>query len=249
MELHERIAFVRKAAGLTQEQLGEKLGVTRQAVSKWESNQATPDTATIVRLCVELKVSADFLLLGKEPEAAAAAPAASLPTVTCPCCGKVGPTSAPRCQGCGYGFYPMPPDDEKRYAVILRGGSYAAEHLDILEKFTGWSRLDCQQINQSLYLPGAEHREFKLARRGLPRSAALYIAARLCFYANAKIVADDPVPGYPGQFADEETLEQAPQALENPTAIRSDGTEDQRALSFWGIVGAVLLALLIAAIL
>ena len=36
MELHERIAFVRKSAGLTQEQLGEKLGVTRQAVSKWE---------------------------------------------------------------------------------------------------------------------------------------------------------------------------------------------------------------------
>ena len=36
MELHERIAFVRKAAGLTQEQLGEKLGVTRQAVSKRE---------------------------------------------------------------------------------------------------------------------------------------------------------------------------------------------------------------------
>ena len=54
MELHERIAFVRKAAGLTQEQLGEKLGVTRQAVSKWESAQATPDALTIARLCTEL---------------------------------------------------------------------------------------------------------------------------------------------------------------------------------------------------
>lgn len=37
MELNERIAFVRRAAGLSQEQLGERLGVTRQAVSKWES--------------------------------------------------------------------------------------------------------------------------------------------------------------------------------------------------------------------
>ena len=37
MELNERIASVRKAAGLTQEQLGELVGVSRQAVSKWES--------------------------------------------------------------------------------------------------------------------------------------------------------------------------------------------------------------------
>lgn len=37
MELKDRIAAVRKAAGLTQEQLGELVGVTRQAVSKWES--------------------------------------------------------------------------------------------------------------------------------------------------------------------------------------------------------------------
>lgn len=37
MELNERIAAVRKAAGLTQEQLGELVNVSRQAVSKWES--------------------------------------------------------------------------------------------------------------------------------------------------------------------------------------------------------------------
>ena len=43
MELNERIAAVRKAAGLTQEQLGELVGVSRQAVSKWESSQAVPD--------------------------------------------------------------------------------------------------------------------------------------------------------------------------------------------------------------
>lgn len=49
MELKDRIAAVRKAAGLTQEQLGELLGVTRQAVSKWESGQTTPDAATIGR--------------------------------------------------------------------------------------------------------------------------------------------------------------------------------------------------------
>ncbi len=37
MELKERIALARKQAGLSQEQLGEKLGVSQQAVSKWES--------------------------------------------------------------------------------------------------------------------------------------------------------------------------------------------------------------------
>ena len=37
MELNDRIAAVRKAAGLTQEQLGELVGVSRQAVSKWEA--------------------------------------------------------------------------------------------------------------------------------------------------------------------------------------------------------------------
>ena len=37
LQLKDRIAAVRKAAGLTQEQLGELVGVTRQAVSKWES--------------------------------------------------------------------------------------------------------------------------------------------------------------------------------------------------------------------
>ena len=58
MELNERIASVRKAAGLTQEQLGELVGVSRQAVSKWESGQAVPDALTITALCQKLHVSA-----------------------------------------------------------------------------------------------------------------------------------------------------------------------------------------------
>ncbi len=37
MELNERIIRARKAAGLSQEELGQRLGVTRQAVSKWET--------------------------------------------------------------------------------------------------------------------------------------------------------------------------------------------------------------------
>ena len=46
MTLGERIALARKKAGLSQEQLGDQLGVSRQAVSKWESGAAVPDTGS-----------------------------------------------------------------------------------------------------------------------------------------------------------------------------------------------------------
>ncbi len=64
MELKDRIAAVRRAAGLTQEQLGELLGVSRQAVSRWESSRH-PDAATLAALCEKLRVSADYVLLGE----------------------------------------------------------------------------------------------------------------------------------------------------------------------------------------
>ena len=71
MEWNERIAVARKAAGLTQEALGEKLGVSRQAVIKWESGQAVPDLDTVAKLCLALGFSADYLLFGREETAPA----------------------------------------------------------------------------------------------------------------------------------------------------------------------------------
>ena len=68
MELKDRIAQARKAAGLSQEQLGEKLGVSGQAVSEWESGAVSPDAAALAAMCRELGVSADWLLLGEEPD-------------------------------------------------------------------------------------------------------------------------------------------------------------------------------------
>ena len=70
MELKDRIAQARKAAGLSQEQLGEKLGVSGQAVSEWESGAVSPDAAALAAMCRELGVSADWLLLGREPDGA-----------------------------------------------------------------------------------------------------------------------------------------------------------------------------------
>ena len=62
MTTGERIAQLRRAAGLSQEQLAEALEVSRQAVSKWETGQALPDTDRIARLCALFSVSADELL-------------------------------------------------------------------------------------------------------------------------------------------------------------------------------------------
>ena len=72
-----RLQQVRKAAGLSQEQLGELVGMSRQAVSKWETDQAAPDVETLARLCGALGVSADALL-GREAPAREKAGSASL---------------------------------------------------------------------------------------------------------------------------------------------------------------------------
>ena len=69
MEWNERIAAARKAAGLTQEALGEKLGVSRQAVSKWETGTADPSTSNLLALAKLFGVSAEELLQSVEKSA------------------------------------------------------------------------------------------------------------------------------------------------------------------------------------
>lgn len=67
MTLSEKIQACRKRAGLSQEQLAERLGVSRQAVSKWETGEATPELGKLADLCSELNVSADWLLNDIDP--------------------------------------------------------------------------------------------------------------------------------------------------------------------------------------
>ncbi len=62
MTLSEKIQTCRKRAGLSQEQLAERLGISRQAVSKWETGEATPELGKLAALCSVLNVSADWLL-------------------------------------------------------------------------------------------------------------------------------------------------------------------------------------------
>ena len=60
----EHIAHYRKKAGLTQEQLAEKMGITAQAVSKWENGLTCPDLDSVARLADFLGVSVEQLIHG-----------------------------------------------------------------------------------------------------------------------------------------------------------------------------------------
>ncbi len=61
-----QIAILRKNKGLTQSDLGERLGVTFQSVSKWERGEALPDTAILPELANVLGTTIDFILSGGE---------------------------------------------------------------------------------------------------------------------------------------------------------------------------------------
>lgn len=61
-----RLAELRKKNGLTQEQLAEKIGVSRQAVSKWESGLATPELENLRALCAVFQITLDELV-GQSP--------------------------------------------------------------------------------------------------------------------------------------------------------------------------------------
>ena len=62
MSIGEKIAALRKGKGWTQAELGEKLGVSNQAVSKWECGASSPDLSLIVPLAKLLHVTTDELL-------------------------------------------------------------------------------------------------------------------------------------------------------------------------------------------
>lgn len=68
MNLGEKLFELRKTKNLTQDDVAEKLNVTRQTVSKWETNQSTPDFDKIVPLCEIYEITPNELLTGKKQE-------------------------------------------------------------------------------------------------------------------------------------------------------------------------------------
>ena len=66
MTIGKRIAFLRKEKGLTQEELAQHMGISPQAVSKWENDQTCPDISALPKLARLFGVTVDELLEGKE---------------------------------------------------------------------------------------------------------------------------------------------------------------------------------------
>lgn len=66
MEFNNRLYELRKQKGLSQEELANRLNVTRQTVSKWEVGDSTPDMEKLVALSALFNVSMDELVMGKE---------------------------------------------------------------------------------------------------------------------------------------------------------------------------------------
>lgn len=67
MSIGERITSLRKAQKLSQGQLSEMLSISRQAVSKWENDQTSPDTLNLIKLADILKTDVEYLATGVKP--------------------------------------------------------------------------------------------------------------------------------------------------------------------------------------
>ena len=62
MEFAEKLTFLRRRAGMSQEQLADQLGITRQSVSKWESGASVPELAKLIAIADFFDVSLDYLV-------------------------------------------------------------------------------------------------------------------------------------------------------------------------------------------
>lgn len=227
MELKDRIAAVRKAAGLTQEQLGELLGVTRQAVSKWESGQTSPDVATLAALCEKLRVSADYVLLGKEPEEQGTA--ASAPVQRCPLCGEAVFGNA--CPQCGYVPGLSREDDGRRYALLTTTPPIQkADYEEDLLRYCGIPREEGRRLLQTAKDAG----QCAVLRRGLKKQEVRWLASHMRRLYGLRIVEDR------GEEAD--NLPALPSAMDLPPQERP---RDPVYYNFGIVLAAVIAALLI----
>lgn len=67
MSIGERIVQLRNDKGVSQGQLAQILGVSRQAISKWENDQSSPDTLHLIKLADVLDTEVEYLATGRKP--------------------------------------------------------------------------------------------------------------------------------------------------------------------------------------
>ena len=66
MVFSEKLRVLRKTRGYTQEELAQKLNVSRQAVAKWEAGQVYPDIFNLIQLSQMMNVTVDYLVKDQE---------------------------------------------------------------------------------------------------------------------------------------------------------------------------------------
>lgn len=74
MTIGEKIYTLRRSSGWSQEELADRIGVTRQAISRWEAGSAKPEADKIIELCDLFDVTADYLLRDISPQEPSEAP-------------------------------------------------------------------------------------------------------------------------------------------------------------------------------
>lgn len=79
MTIGEKIYTLRGQRRMSQDDLAEKIGVSRQTVSNWETDKVRPDTDKVILLCGLFDISADYLLLDREEAAEATQPEETAP--------------------------------------------------------------------------------------------------------------------------------------------------------------------------
>lgn len=223
MELKERIALARKQAGLSQEQLGEKLGVSRQAVSKWESGQNNPDVAYLAEMCRVFGVSSDWLLLGKETDDA------SIPA-RCPDCQTIITGLDNFCPNCGYSLKTSP---KEQYALVLKSIMAAPEDNSVLYHICdegvyrpAFSLPENYSLDYTHRILGNAPR---VLFRGLTLDQARAIQERF-FHPKDLLVCFDPTGDAP-----------IPRLMDRPYK-----PDDKHGMSFGATVGAVILGVICA---
>ena len=67
MSIGERITQLRNQKNMSQGQLAQTIGVSRQAISKWENDQSSPDTIHLIKLSDILDTDVEYLATGRKP--------------------------------------------------------------------------------------------------------------------------------------------------------------------------------------
>lgn len=137
----QRLVDRRKAAGLSQEALADKLGVSRQAVSKWERSESSPDTDNLIALAALYGVSLDELLYGSPAQPDAAKTEREEPVSA--------PESAHNDDACEQAEEPGPSNDDRpdfhtsergeRVHISLKEGIHVVDPEKGEEVHVGWS--------------------------------------------------------------------------------------------------------------